>query len=240
MPNQGGFSLASKEEFSKSLTSVIGAFGKEGEGWKISDAQARRFRIPDALRAVFSAMGPGAARAFLDGVNARWLYSDEAHNCGFNPLPHDVVPGVGRHTSADGEFYAEQTRDDRLAYYIERWGGQELGELSKLGGALWKIFTAPRRKEDPQTIAAEMLQDKRGRISVQTTLGLPAPQRNSDGVAWSNFMYWLDLQQDDLFREAGKIYAARYANEFPNWTIAKRTESQEIEVHGHVWKVANA
>lgn len=202
IPAQQSFGASSKEAFSSHLTSVIGAFGREGEGWKLSEAPARRFRIPDSLRAVFHAMGPGAARAFLEGANTRWLYSDEAHNCGFDPLPHEFLIDPGRSITANGDVFVSHAGDDRLAYYIERWQDRELGELRNLGHALWTIFSAQRHGEDAEAASVRLLEDKRGRISVREQARLVSPQRTADGLTWSGFLFWLDDQPDALFRAA--------------------------------------
>jgi hypothetical protein len=239
IPAQQTFGASPKEAFSSHLTSVIGAFGREGEGWKLPDA-ARRFRIPDSLRAVFHAMGPGAARAFLEGANARWLYSDEAHNCGFDPLPHESLADPGRTKTEAVDVFVSPVADDRVAYYIERWQGRDLGELTKLGHALWTIFSAKRHGEDAEAVSARLLEDKSGRISVKAQVSLIPPQKASDGLSWSDFLFWLDDQPDELFREAGRAFASRSQGEFPDWPRVRRTEVEQIEIHSHAWKVANA
>jgi hypothetical protein len=240
IPAQQGFGADAKEAFSSHLTSVIGAFGKEGEGWKITDSSARRFRLPDSLRAVFHAMGAGVARAFLDGANTRWLYSEEAHNCGLNPLPHESLTSLGRTTNPDGEVFVAPAGDDRLAYYIERWQGHELGELKELGQALWTVFSAQRHGTAPEGVAALLLENKRGRIGVRPQAKLAAPQRVPDGLTWSAFLFWLDDQPDELFRQAGRAYASHCEHEFPVWPKVRRTEVDYLDIHGRTWKVAHA
>jgi len=155
LPASAEFDHATRDLYESALAGVINPYASG-----IASDPHFRFTLPDVLRAAFHAMGEYGARAFLSGQNVRWVYSDKVSAAGLAILPHQgtVVPGQLVDSPPDEVFFADNTDNGRVAYYLELWHGHDFSELTSLGSALWHVFRAKTKGLDPAAEALRCLQ----------------------------------------------------------------------------------
>ncbi len=233
LPAQSAFTNATKDAFKNSLAPVVNAYHLE-----VAEPSPR-FILPDALRAVFFALGRAAATAFLKGDGLQWLYSDPVITASFKELPHQGALIYGSlQTAPDGIYFADQLPNGRIAVYIQRWLGRDFGELIPVGSALWQVFRARTRRPNP-SVSPEQLADTLFRIEAGGRLSTdspPQPPGLQDALSWSDFLFWLDQQPSPLLRIAASEFAATHG--LPDGSPRRRSDDTYlIKIGHHDWRL---
>ncbi len=186
--------------------------------------EQRRYRIPDTLRVAFYVWGPIAYGRLLPGRRP-YVYGREG--AGLDPHPHDQ-PGAkdpGLHKGDTFYFYVSRTRDGRLAYHVERYGGQHIGELSRLGYALWRIFCGDRSED--------LIAESDGWIGLNDRLAPQAPNLTNEVLNWSCFLDYVAQRPDGLFPEAARAYIEKHSR--ADVRPRRNSDLKQIEISGQQW-----
>ena len=137
-----------------------------------------RFRVPESLLPAYLLWGKAAKERLTRGTSPI-IYGDRAAALTFNPKPDQLSSEIGFYESAENQFYVSRTTDGRLAYHVEECGGVDVGDLSTLGFALWRVFS----ERDAPT--AGYVQDRRGWVGVPPEVAKlrSIPSHHPDGRA---------------------------------------------------------
>jgi hypothetical protein len=201
VPALNGLSGEAEERYLSAVRVIVASYDRELE------YERSRFRVPESLLPAYLLWGRAAKERLTRGTSPI-IYGDRAAALTFNPKPDQLSSEVGLYESDGNRFYVSRTADGRLAYHIEQCGGVDVGELSTLGLALWKIFS------ERDGYAAGYVQDRRGWVGAREDLQLRPPDLDSGALYWCTFLYVLGAPKvDPLFRTAADSYAKRFAQE---------------------------
>ncbi|HTU44221.1 MAG TPA: hypothetical protein VMF91_04130 [Bryobacteraceae bacterium] len=136
-PATTGMTAQANETVIESLSRISNEYLPPG--FPINDVLDKaRFEFPDCLRYFFWKFGEAAELIFSQSH----LYSLHALSLMAGARPPDpatLIPGLNRNANGQDLIYVELL-DGARAYYVERFRGSFVGELSGLGYALWMIF----------------------------------------------------------------------------------------------------
>jgi hypothetical protein len=175
----------------------------------------RKFTIPDALRAAFYIWGEAAIQKLLSTV--QWIYGPLCQRANLEPKPHQITTREGIYADADNKFYVCRTAQGKIAYYVERHRTADLGELSGLGYALWRVFSGARWDAE-----REQATDSDGTVCLAVVdgwLGAPPagrpqpPDMDTEIARWSTFLAVTDRAEEGLFKTAARTYIERFGSE---------------------------
>jgi hypothetical protein len=196
MPAAAAFTPATRDRLLREFHAVRTLFPTPG-----------RFVAPDVIRGLHHSMGPAAASHWT-GQAQRWVYSPAAHRAAFRQPPHLRFDRPGLHADGDTMVFAshpfprveELSTTNALAFHIERYEGQDLGELTGLGHALWRLFLGDR--------VEDCLADYDGWIgpSARLTVQPPDPAKAID---WGTFLHLAQQERAALFGAAALQYGQR-------------------------------
>jgi hypothetical protein len=175
------------------------------------ESTSRRFRLPDSLSVAFYTWGDQAIQ-LLRGNEQPMVYGPPALAAQLNPRPHQVSIAPGLYDQDGRTFWVETLPGGRRAYYVERYDGVDIGELTALGYGLWKVFAGA--SWDPTDAVARSgstvyLADQQGWLGLPANVITEKPMIRYEAIQWSGFQEIANSPEaPDLFREATKRYIA--------------------------------
>ena len=188
-----------------------------------------RFGSPDVARCAHASLGAGAGQG-------QWIYGPSVLRAGLNPLPNYRYDKPCIIRDANEHLVVVKTHGGALAFYVERYGGRELGELSRLGYSLWRIFngcgwdaSTGQAVEAGQVI----LQDMDGWIGAPISMPVGRPDPLREIMSWSTFLHLAGTHPEGLFKAAAEAYIAAYGSK--NVAPLNRMPTHELKIGDYPW-----
>jgi hypothetical protein len=229
LPAQTRLEGRAEKEYLQAVRPVANLYAVEVEN------PARKFTIPDALRAAFYIWGEAAIQKLLSTV--QWVYGPLTQRANLEPKPHQIATREGLYADAENMFYVCRTLQGKIAYYVERHRAADLGELSGLGYALWRVFSGARwdaEKEqatDGDGTACLAIQD--GWLGAPAASRPQPPDLDVEIARWSTFLAVTNRAEEGLFKTAAQTYIDNCGAE--DVPARDRTGFSALHIGGWQW-----